>query len=878
MGMSVARCVGSAIVALAVSAVGAGAQAPPAAAQSLTASQAPDSAIDVDGRLDEAPWRDASVADRFTQRDPSDGAPATERTEVRVLVSESAIYVGVRAFDSDPAGIVGRLARRDEIEDSDAITVYLDSFHDRRTAFQFMVTPRGSIGDQYSTNDSQGGDSSWDPVWQVGTSLDEQGWTAEFRIPFTQLRFATEEATWGFQVRRQIQRKSEDAYWAPVSKSASGFASLFGELHGLGRLASPARLEVRPYVVAEARRRPASTGSLYAPPSSSGANAGFDVKYGLTSDFTLDLAVNPDFGQVEADPAVVNLTAFESFFPERRPFFVEGSGLFNQSVPGGNLFYSRRIGRHPQGFVAPPSGGTVEIPEASTIVSAAKLTGKTAAGLGIGILSALTTREDGTFRDATGDVVGTARVQPAAHHFAGRVERDFADGQHTVGTMLTSLNRFDGADQLGLRRAAYSVIVDGSHRWQRNTYNLQWSVGASRIVGSEAVILAAQRSSSRYFQRPDADHVALDSTRTALDGYAVSMNAGKGAGTWRYYGWLDRRSPGLDTSDLGFLFGPVDRQSTGWGFSHVRSTPSGPFRDFQLYFLEGRNAWTTDWEPVESWFRPVWFAGNLRNNWGFDVNPIAFDFGERNIEALRGGPSLRQETWHQSFANLYSDRRRPVSFSTGVTIGGRFGTESRWTFAYLGTTLRPNPTVRARVDLNYSSERYADQWVGRETIAGSDRYVVATIRQQTLDATIRLDWTLSPRLSFQLFAQPFVSAGAYSEYLEVQDPNASRWSDRFHVYGNEISCGATTCDIDRDLDASVDASFGRPDFDVESLRMTSVLRWEFRPGSVLFVAWQHGRSSSGPDGSFEGLSAMPDLLRLPSDNTVLVKASYWLGL
>ena len=389
-------------VLLAVPVMGGAQQDGSAPPPSLTALRVDDSAIEIDGRLVEVPWRQATFADGLTQRDPVDGAPATERTDVRVLLSDAAIYVGIRAFDSDPDAIVARLARRDQIQESDAITIYFDSFHDRRTSFQFAVTPRGSISDAYYTNDRPFDDASWDPVWQVATSIDELGWVAEFRIPFTQLRFATDEVTWGFQVHRRIQRKNEDAYWAPWSKASSGFTSLFGELHGLADLPSPARLEVRPYVVATGRRRPESTGSVYAPASAVGGNVGFDLKYGLSSDFTLDLTANPDFGQVEADPAVVNLTAFESFFPERRPFFVEGGALFDQFVGGGRLFHSRRIGRSPQGWSSPPAGGTVEIPDASTIVSAAKVTGKSTGGLGLGLLSAVTTSESGTMRDAFG--------------------------------------------------------------------------------------------------------------------------------------------------------------------------------------------------------------------------------------------------------------------------------------------------------------------------------------------------------------------------------------------------------------------------------------------------------------------------------------------
>ena len=793
-----------------------------------------------------------------------------------MLLSDAAIYVGVRAFDSDPGAIVARLARRDRFPQSDHISIYFDSFHDRRTAFQFAVGPSGSIMDRYSTNDRRGGDFSWDPVWQVATSIDELGWVAEFRIPLTQLRFATDQATWGFQVRRYIQRKNEQAFWAPWSKASSGFASLFGELHGLTDLPSPARLEIRPYIVATGRRRPESTGSVYAPASAVGGNVGIDLKYGLSSAFTLDLTANPDFGQVEADPAVVNLTAFESFFPERRPFFVEGGGLFSQFV-GPRLFYSRRIGRRPQGWSSPPAGGTVEIPEASTIVSAAKVTGKSAGGLGLGLLSAVTTSESGTMRDASDDVVGSERVQPWVHHFAGRIEQDYRDGQHTVGTMVTALNRFDGADELGLRRAAYSMKVDGTHKWQRNTYGLDWSIGGSHIRGAEAVILGAQRSSFRYFQRPDADHLSVDDTRTSLNGYSILVNAGKNAGAWRYYGFAFRNSPGFDVTDLGFLFGPVDNQQAGGGIGYYQVTPVGPFRDFRVG-VDARSSWTTDRVRLATWFRPVFFEGNLRNNWGFNVNPMAFMVGQRSVNALRGGPSIRQNTWHQSFVNVFSDRRKPLSFSLGMRIGGRFGTPARWADTNVRATLRPTATLNVQLRVGYDSNRDPEQWITSRTIADSTRYVLASIRQRTLNTSVRLDWTLSPNLSFQLYAQPFVSAGEYSSYLEVDDPEAERWEDRFHFYGDEIACGDSECEIDRDSDGVPDASFARPDFNFRSLRMTSVLRWEYVPGSVLFVAWQHGRSDRGLDGEFGGLGAMRDLFSLETDNTVLVKVSYWLGL
>ena len=510
-------------------------------------------------------------------------------------------------------------------------------------------------------------------------------------------------------------------------------------------------------------------------------------------------------------------------------------------------------------------------------MSAAKVTGKSAGGLGLGLLSAVTTGERGTMRDASGDIIGSERVQPWAHHFAGRIEQDYRDGQHTVGTMVTALNRFDGADELGLRRAAYAMKVDGTHKWQSNTYSLQWTIAGSQVRGAEAVILGVQRSSLRYFQRPDADHLSIDDTRTSLNGYSFLLSTSKNAGAWRYYGNLLRTSPGFDVTDLGFLSGSVDLQVADAGVGYWQVTPVGPFRDFTVV-ANATSVWTTGWEGLETWLRPVFFQGNLRNNWGFNVLPVAFQVGRRSVNALRGGPSIRQNTSHNSSVDVFSDGRKPLSFSLGLNVGGLFGTPARWTYTNVRATLRPTATVNVQLRVRYNSSRDPEQWVTRRTVADSTRYVLASIRQRTLNTSVRLDWTLSPNLSFQLYAQPFVSAGEYSSYREVDDPEAERWEDRFHVYGDEIACGDSECEIDRDSDGVPDASFARPDFNFKSLRMTSVLRWEYVPGSVLFVAWQHGRSDRGLDADFGGLGAMGDLFGLETDNTVLVKVSYWPGL
>ncbi|MEE9534167.1 MAG: DUF5916 domain-containing protein, partial [Acidimicrobiia bacterium] len=709
----------------------------------------------------------------------------------------------------------------------------------------------------------------------VKTVVDSLGWTAEFRIPLSQLRFDKDQTSWGFQVYRRIQRKAEEVYWAPYSKEASGFASLFGELEGLEGLSSPMRLEVRPYTVVNTRRRPEASGDLYAPTGETQFDGGVDVKYGLTSDFTLDLAVNPDFGQVEADPSRVNLTAFELFFPEKRPFFVEGSGLFNRWVPPGQLFYSRRIGRRPQGFASPPDGGTVEIPEASMIISAAKVTGKTAGGLGLGIMSALTAHENAALRDSMGTVMGSERVEPFTHYFAGRVEQDFREGSHTVGGMFTAVNRRLSDNLDFLRTAGYMGTLDGAHRWHSNTYAVRWQFAASHIRGSTNAITRAQRSSFRYYQRPDAPHVELDTTRTSLSGYALELSAGKEAGTWQYSGWYNRVSPGFDISDMGFL-GQADAQQVGLYAQYLRARPQGIFRNYRLR-IGMISYWRTSGEKNSTWFRPVYFRATFRNNWSLGINPMGFSWVPLQTLRLRGGPALRGDTRRNSFIFVNTDPRKRVALEFFASAGGDFATRRRQASFGPSLEIRPSGLVNVTVSLDYDWNRKPIQWVGRRTALDSTRYILAEIDQQTLSLTARLNWTLSPTLSVQFYGQPFVSAGRYSAFKEVIAPRASAFDDRFRVYADELACADGLCEVDLDLDGTADFSFGQPDFNFKQLRSTLVLRWEYRPGSVLFFAWQHGRSAFLNDGAFGGFSDLGDIFREDSDNTFLIKINYWLS-
>jgi hypothetical protein len=843
-------------------------------ARSLRVSSVSDEQIDLDGSLSEEVWDQASAATGFTQREPDDGNAATQATEFRVLYSQRALYVGVRAYDSEPSAIRARLSRRDTRSQSDEVTVFLDSYFDRRNCYEFSVTPAGSIRDGYRT-ESRGLDRSWDPVWEVETSIDELGWTAEFRIPLSQLRFNEDGEVWGLQVHRRIERNAEDVFWSPWSKESSGFAAHFGVLEGLVELQTPKRLEVRPYAVTSTRRRPEGTGSVYQPASTSKVDAGFDLQYGITSDFTLDLTVNPDFGQVEADPSVVNLTAFESYFREQRPFFVEGSGLFGQSGPAGQYFYSRRIGRRPSGSAGAPDQGTVERPDASTILTAAKVTGKSSAGLGVGLMSAVTTRESATLRDAAGEVVGSEPIEPWTHYFAGRVEKDFSSSNHTLGIMGTAVNRRLGTDFGSLLSGAYAWEADGLHKWRNNTYVLQWQVGVSHVRGSEEAITSVQRSPFRYFQRPDAEHVRFDGSRTSLSGHSLTVQASKRGGSWRPYFGLSRVSPGFDVNQMGFQR-QADEQSLDASIGYQRSRPVGMFRSFWLGTAYSMD-WTSAGERMGTWFRPLVANATLKNNWTLHLNPIAVRWGQLDVGALRGGPALRQNGWYNSFGGFATDRRKPVFVGVNGNVGGIFGTnERRWGGGpWVG--IRPSDVLTFDLGLDYNWRRNPVQWVGRRTVADSVHYLVSEIDQRTLNVQARLDWTLSPEMSIQFYAQPFVSAGRYTDFKAIADPRADRYEDRYEAFGERAHCWDGTCSIDLDGDQRTDITLGDPDFNFKAIRSTAVFRWEYLPGSVVYVAWQHGRSEYRSDSSFGAFTDLADLRHMPADNTLLVKFSYWMG-
>ncbi|MBK9031501.1 MAG: carbohydrate binding family 9 domain-containing protein [Myxococcales bacterium] len=838
-------------------------------------------AIAVDGHLDDAGWRGVPIASDFWQRSPKEGQPPGHQTEFQIVYDDQAIYVGVRAHDDDPGAIRRLLHRRDQDSHADWIGVMIDSYHDRRTAFGFALNAAGVQRDVLMYDDTNE-DGSWDAVWSGATSVDATGWTAEFRIPLGQLRFSEDDRPWGVQVMRYVGRSGEQDMWSPSPRSSPGFVSKFGELGGVRGVRGGRRIELLPYVTGGLARAPHDAGDPFHDGVDPRYGVGLDAKLGLTSAVTAAITVNPDFGQVEADPSQVNLSANESYFAEKRPFFVEGTEIFQFGIgqgdgPGASdtLFYSRRIGAAPHGEL---DGEFVDAPTGTTIYGAAKVSGKTAGGWSLGVLDAVTGEESATAVDGVG-ARAEGVVEPLTNYGLVRVKKDLRGGKTTVDAALTSVARRLGGTGLGdeLHDQAVTGGVAVSHKFADEEWMLRARAVGSWVHGSPAAIEATQTSFRHLYQRPDADHLAVDPTRTSLTGAGLVWDLGKNGGArWRYGLGGDVRTAGFEANDLGF-HGPVD-SAVQWAYLARFDDEPG---DRVLSWRVNTNAW------VYGNLAPELFGygGNVNGNIQF--TSFWSVFGGAGIDnnlvdpgGTRGGPALATDPVGHIFGGFSSDGRKAVS------LEGSFGLHRNWAAddfqgsAELGVNVQARSNVELFVGPSYATGTSHDQFV-EEAVAddGSSRYVFGRIAQETLALTVRGSWTFTPDLSLQLYAQPFVAAGAYSELKTAGATRAAAHDDRFVPYQpGDLTLMDDVYVVDRDRDGAPDYAFSLPDFDVRELRSTVVLRWQFRPGSSAFFIWSHGQSDAIADGRFQLGRDLEALVSAASDDVVMIKANYWMGL
>jgi hypothetical protein len=809
--------------------------------------------IHLDGHLDEPAWQAAPPITSFTELDPQEGRPVSEPTEVRIVYDGDAIYVGARL-----AGPVRyRLGRRDmELLDSDWFGVAFDSYHDHRTAFHFQVNPGGVERDAAirMASGQVTEDDSWDAVWEVAASRDAAGWTVELRIPFSQLRFrATPEQTWGLQLERIIGSRQEYAEWAFTPKSELAGVQRYGQLVGLRGVEPGKRLEVLPYVVGRGEYVDPGPDPFRTSAEHSGT-AGADLLYRVASDATLNVTIHPDFGQVEVDPAIVNLGVYETFFPEKRPFFVEGGEIFQftGNTSGGDLFYSRRIGRPPQ--LAPPTAAS-DVPTETQIPAAVKLSGKTAGGWSFGVLDAVTARENAQYVTDTLGTPGTLAVEPLTNYFVGRARHEAGAGRSWVGGIVTAVDRTLTTPNLqaGLRSAAYAAGVDWRHEWGgHRSWALQGSIVGDAVFGSREALIATQRQSNHYFQRPDAPYLGVDSAATSLTGYSAGVSLSKQAGAhWRGSIAGALTSPAFEVNDLGFQT-RTDRRDAQANLVYVENRPRPFFREYDLG-LTWRSEANYDGDRIQEF---VVLSGGFTHTAFWRITGFArYRIRSWDDRSTRGGPMIIRPAETEFQLAARTDTRKAVQlYGTADRTYDEDGGGS-WDFVLQAVVQSPrwNLTLGPGV----RTGRIAAQYMGTvadttATATYGRRYLFAPLDFTQVDADIRLNFAFTPHVSLQTYVQPLIFS---SDYGPVGSLAAPRTFD-FAPY-----TGAAP---------SLDGTF-------RSLRGNLVLTWEWRPGSRLYVAWQHWRQGAIADPTFSFSRDLPGLFDARSNNIVVVKISDWLN-
>ncbi len=826
----------------------------------------------IDGKLDDACWKTGEWAGDYTQWIPKEGAKPSQPTQLKVLYDDRNIYVAIRAFDSEPQEIIQKAGRRDEFN-GDVVGINFDSYHDHRTGFEFNITAAGQKIELVLTNPMDA-DASWNAVWSGKVGLEDSAWTAEFEIPLSQLRYSSEvEQVWGMHSWRWIDRFQEESDWEPQTSTGPGILYQFGELHGIKGLPASRRIELMPYSVGKLRTFKSEPGNPFAEKGRSWfGSVGVDAKIGLSSNFTADLSVNPDFGQVESDPSVMNLTAFETFYEERRPFFLEGKTIFNFDSHDASLFYSRRIGHAPSFSPSKANNEYTDLPDNTTILSAAKISGKTADGLAVGVLHSLTANEQVHIRSN-----GTERAlsaEPLTNYMIARVQKDFEQGNTIVGGIVTSVNRFIEDTHLDfLNQNAFTGGLDLLHHWNDKEFYVDVKLVGSTINGSTQAISILQNSSARYYQRPDQRTVTYDDSRTTLSGYGGGISVGKGSkGLWRYSTDLNWRSPGLDLNDIGFMQ-RADIISQENEISYFVNQPVSIFRTYSLN-LEQFNNWDFGLTHLSSGAR-VEVHLEFLNNWAISAN-CGYTAQALDTRLLRGGHAMLVPAMWDGSLYIRTDPSERVFFGLTTSASRSGGHSAQHYSVEPDASVTPFNTLRVSVGVNYSSNTDNLQYVGTKSFNDETRYILGKIHQHTLGATFRIDFNITPELSIQYYGSPFASVGTYSEFKTIRNPVAPDYAERYSSINPVLR--NNNYDMSESNNGHIDYSFWNPDFTFSQFRSNLVFRWEYRPGSHLYVVWSQEKTAYLMPGGGAVSEALGNLQDLYPGNIFLAKCSYWFSL
>ena len=829
----------------------------------------------IDGHINEKCWEIVDWSTDFVEREPDENTAPTEQTKFKIIYDKKFLYIAFRCYDKEPSKIVKRMSRRDGFE-GDWVEINIDSYHDKRSGFSFTSSVSGVKGDEFISDNGNNWDGSWNPIWYLKTHIDEEGWTAEVKIPFSQLKFGNDkEQIWGIQVQRRFFRAEERSTWQRIPLDAPGWVSEFGELHGLKDIEPQKQIEIQPYAAAQYNSYPEEKGNPFRDGKEDKLNVGLDAKIGITNDLTLDLTVNPDFGQVDADPAAIALDGFQIFFEERRPFFVENKNIFNFRFADNqdNVFYSRRIGRSPQGSPNTDENEYSNQPKYSTILGAAKFSGKTKNGWSLGFLESVTDKE---FAEI--DNNGTRRkeiVEPLTNYFVGRAQKDFNQRNSYIGAIFTATNRNLQGEELNfLRKSAYTAGLDFRHNWKNRKYYVVGNIVTSRVNGSQESITNTQNSLTHLFQRVDASHVKVDTTRTSLTGTGGKIDIGKSSvGHWRYGGTFIWRSPELELNDVGFLRQADEIRQYSF-VSHQTLKPFGYFRRINTRFEQYSS------HDFEGNYNRMQYSlngnANLKSNWNMNAQ-IVYKPRIYTNTILQGGPRFRYSEEVFQYLNFNSDSRKKVSFYGGVYYSqGRNDS-----FSYLeydwGMTYQPINALTVSLSPNFVINKSKTQYVTETDFNGNPRYIMAELSQRTLNATVRLDYNINPNLTIQYYGQPFISRGIYKSFNRVTNPTAEYYGDRVALFQpSQIGFVASENGyrVDEDNDGTTDYTFENPDFSQVSFNSNLVVRWEYIPGSEIFLVWSQGifGNANTRDDLFSGIN--DQIFNRKPENIFLIKATY----
>jgi hypothetical protein len=828
----------------------------------------------IDGRLDDECWKTGDWAGDYHQYIPNEGAKPTYPSEFKILYDDKYLYVALRAYDGEPEKIQQFSGLRDEFV-GDMMGVNFDSYHDHRTGFEFTITAWGQKIDLILFN-PENWDFNWNAVWKGKTGLEDSAWVAELEIPLSQVRYSKEEdQVWGLHAWRWIGRYQEESDWEILSKTGPGVLYEFGELRGIKGLKKSQRLEIMPYSLGDIKTMKKEPGNPFADKGRAwGGNIGLDAKIGISSNFTVDLTVNPDFGQVESDPSVMNLTAFETFYEEKRPFFLEGLTIFNYEFDEQSLFYSRRIGHSPSLSVDGGNNLFVKSPDKTSILSAAKFSGTTSKGLSVGLIQSVTANEFARLSDSDGNRSST-KVEPITNYMVARIQKGYKAGNTVVGGMLTSTNRFIEESTLNfLSSDAYTGGLDLLHHWKDKEFYIDARLIGSYLNGSSESITALKKSSAHYFQRPGADYLRYDTTGTGLGGYGGKLKIGKGSkGFWRYSTGVAWLSPGLELNDLGYM-NTADEINQESEISYFVNQPVSIFRTYKIN-LEQFNTWNFDRTYLGSGGH-LSFNSEFKNQWKFQTNLI-FRSKAVNTKILRGGNDMIMPHTIMSFGSFLTDYSKKV-------IGG-----ISYSYEYSGNhsgisyqiepsvTIRPSSILKFEFSASYTGNNDQLQYVATRDYLSDKRYILGTISQKTLGATFRVNLNLTPEFSVQYYGSPFISRGSYSEFKYVTNPQANTFDERIAVYDNTVLAGGFYS-ADENNDTAPDYSFDNPDFNFHQFRSNFVAKWEYRLGSFIYLVWSGEKTGTSGDAGASIAESYKQLRSIFQDNIFLVKLNYWFSL